>query len=131
VRRLHLLLGLVVLVAGAPSSRAITPWSPWDSYRAELRLQCPGKQLDRLDPTDVRDALLAYQASLPQQEQNSIRDAKTSACSSGPYPHTAMCEASSALGVILKQGRLPQAVARVCRSYEGCNDQSDCKAAVQ
>ena len=128
--RLRILLSALTSLAAALapiSAIAITPWSPWTSYLAELRRQCPSKQLDRLDPHDLRATLNGFLGELPPEPKARIGNAVDAGCSAGPYPHTATCDNSAAIAAITREGRLAAAVSKVCASFV-CDGQSDCKA---
>jgi len=116
------------LLAGPQPGAAITSWSPMDGYQAELKRQCPDKQLFRLGVQDLRTLLQAFRATLPAQAQAEIEEAQAVDCSAAHNAYAAACENSAAVDAITRGGRLPPAVAFVCAAYQGCSDQSDCTA---
>jgi hypothetical protein len=121
-------LGLVLL-AHPQTGLAITPWSPWEGYLAELKRQCPDKQLFRLDVRDLHAALAAFQATLPRGTQTEIEEAQAAGCSAAHNAYGPSCENATTVGIVMRDGRLPEAVSFICAAYLGCTDQSDCTAA--
>lgn len=105
---------IVTACAGFALLAAILSWSPLDGYQAELKRQCPHRQLDRLDAQGLRAALQAFQATLPPKAQAEIDETRAASCSAAHDAMSVSCEASAVVGVLARWGRLGEAVAFVC-----------------
>lgn len=93
---------------------AVVLASPLDGFQAEATRQCPQRPVAALEPRDLRVRLQAFEATLPPALQAEIDQNRRADCSAAHNAYAPSCENAADVGVLTRQGRLPEAVAFIC-----------------
>ncbi|MFI4974130.1 MAG: hypothetical protein ACHP84_06305 [Caulobacterales bacterium] len=95
-------------------------------YLAELAQRCPGKNLQWLSPSQLRDGLDDYISSLSSEATGRLRQAERAQCSS--LDAGVACVNGADIGVLNRMGLTTEFADDICLSFTRCRGQSDCDA---